>query len=50
LSVPASVFKLTGLSVAEGLRLHREITSLRDALDRREPSVGESELCLAKVE
>ena len=53
LSVPASVFKLTGLSVAEGLRLHRKITSLRDALDRREPSAEEaeeSELCLAKVE
>jgi hypothetical protein len=50
LSVPASVFKLTGLSVAEGLRLHRKITSLRDALDRREPSAEESELSLAKVE
>ena len=39
LGVPASVFKLTGLSVADGVRLHREITALRDALDRREPSV-----------
>jgi hypothetical protein len=50
LSVPASVFKLTGLSVADGLRLHRTITSLRDALDRREPTAEESELSLAKVE
>jgi DNA-binding MarR family transcriptional regulator len=50
LSVPASVFKLTGLSVADGVSLHRKITSLRDALDRRAPSAEESELALAKVE
>jgi DNA-binding MarR family transcriptional regulator len=48
--VPGTVFKLTGLSIADGIRLHREITSLRDALDRRQPSAEASELSLAKVE
>ncbi len=48
--IPDSVFKLTGLSIADGMRLHREITSLRDALDRRAPSAEESKLFLAKVE
>jgi DNA-binding MarR family transcriptional regulator len=48
--VPAAVFKLTGLSLADGIRLHREITSLRNALDRRQPAVEASELSLAKVE
>lgn len=49
-SIPGSVFKLTGLSVADGVRLHREIASLRDALDRRPPSAEEAELSLAKAE
>jgi DNA-binding MarR family transcriptional regulator len=48
--VPEKVFKLTGLSIADAIRLHREITSLRDTLDRRQPAAEASELSLAKVE
>jgi DNA-binding MarR family transcriptional regulator len=49
-AVPETVLKLTGLSIAEAIRLHREITALRDALDRRQPTAEASELSLAKVE
>jgi len=49
LRIPDGVFKLTGLSIADGLRLHREITRLREALDRSLPG-AESELSLAEVE
>jgi DNA-binding MarR family transcriptional regulator len=50
LGIPDRVFKLTGLSVADGVRLHREINALRDALDGRSPSPEEPELFLAKAE
>ena len=48
--IPEKVFNLTGLSITEGLRLHREITSLRDALDRRTRSGEEPELSLVEAE
>ena len=48
--VPERVFKLTGLSIPDAIRLHREIITLRDALDRRPPTAEAPELSLAKVE
>jgi DNA-binding MarR family transcriptional regulator len=48
--VPEKVFKLTGLSIPDAIRLHREITSLRDTLERRRPSAEASELSLAKAD
>jgi MarR family transcriptional regulator, organic hydroperoxide resistance regulator len=48
--VPERVLKLTDLSISDAIRLHREITTLRDALDRRPPTAEASELSLAKVE
>jgi MarR family transcriptional regulator, organic hydroperoxide resistance regulator len=50
--VPEKVFKLTGLSIVDAIRLHRDITSLRDALERREPQppAAASELSLAKLD
>jgi DNA-binding MarR family transcriptional regulator len=42
--VPERVFKLTGLSISDAIRLHREITTLRDALDRRPPTAEATEL------
>lgn len=50
LGIPDRIFKLTGLSVADGLRLHRDVTALRDALDRRAPSGEEPELSLAEAD
>ena len=41
---------LTGLSISDAIRLHREIIVLRDALDRRPPTAEAPELSLAKVE
>lgn len=47
LGVPESVLQVSGLSKADARRLHREISSLRDALDRRLEHAEKAELSLA---
>ena len=48
--VPERILKLTGLSIADAIRLHGEITALRDALDRRQPTSEAPELSLTELE